>query len=268
MFVYDTDTHDVVSPSGAKVQPEIYEAFHSIYPILKRFEKQPLLVTEPLLVMGLLNARSMKPKQVQINDIIGNHQCDILAITETWLENSLDIEFCPGFSFRHMPRLTHGGGVGILFQNEFSCNILKHESSIVEVLCVQLSLPRSNSPRKFNVWVIYGPPDSSGVYVSAEAYYDKLESLFTEAFTHSSTPTVFVGDFNIRSRNRTSSLSRLLQNLQLVQRVCSPTRGKQTLDLVIHRQGDQLVPVDAVNVFPTVHCFDHNLVKLILKVPS
>ena len=236
MFVYDTDTHDVVSPSGAKVQPEIYEAFHSIYPILKRFEKQPFLV------MGLLNARSMKPKQVQINDIIGNHQCDILAITETWLENSLDIEFCPGFSFRHVPRLTHGGGVGILFQNEFSCNILKGKSSIVDVLCAQLSLLHPNSSCEFNVWVIYGPPDSSRVYVSAEAYYGKLESLFTKAFVHhSSTPTVFVGDFNIRSLDKTSRFGKLLQKLHLVQCVHSPTRGKRTLDLVIHRQGDQLV---------------------------
>jgi len=40
MFVCDSDPDNVVSSTGAKVRQEIYEAFESIYPILKGFKKQ------------------------------------------------------------------------------------------------------------------------------------------------------------------------------------------------------------------------------------
>ena len=67
---------------------------------------------------ALLNIQSVTCKTVEIRELIAEKPLDILAVTETWLsdkDSSKIAELLPGTHlFSHIPRETHGGGVGLL----------------------------------------------------------------------------------------------------------------------------------------------------------
>ena len=73
-----------------------------------------------LIDMCLLNSRSVNNKVQYIKDYVVTYDIDFCAITETWLkpgpESSQTIEdLCPeGYRLPHEPRLTRGGGTGLL----------------------------------------------------------------------------------------------------------------------------------------------------------
>ena len=69
---------------------------------------------------ALINAQSIRNKTLPIKDYVVEHNLDILALTETWLnpDNSDDQiigDFIPaGYSFLHIPRETRGGWRGFI----------------------------------------------------------------------------------------------------------------------------------------------------------
>ena len=64
----------------------------------------------------LLNSRSIRKKVFLIRDYVVEHDIDLLAVTETWLDpGDKDIyhvrEICPkGYGFHHIPRADSNGG--------------------------------------------------------------------------------------------------------------------------------------------------------------
>ncbi|KAJ8030613.1 hypothetical protein HOLleu_27076 [Holothuria leucospilota] len=76
-----------------------------------------------LLDFGLINARSVKNKDVVLVDYIIDHNLDLLGITETWLstgnQDNVDLGRLKtaGYEFRHVPRLTgQGGGLALIYR--------------------------------------------------------------------------------------------------------------------------------------------------------
>ena len=81
-----------------------------------------------------INARSIRNKAVLVNDIITEHNLDVLCIQETWLgkpdDDAVIAELLPGgYDFKHVPR-THktGGGVGIVFRSGIRFEIIDNVS--------------------------------------------------------------------------------------------------------------------------------------------
>ena len=78
-----------------------------------------------ILHFALLNIRSLNNKAIYLKDWVVEHNIDLLAITEYWLnldcraENTIN-ELCPkGCAMMHVPRNGfQGGGVGLLY-NKF-----------------------------------------------------------------------------------------------------------------------------------------------------
>ena len=71
----------------------------------------------------LLNERSIKNKALVLKNYAVEHDLDIFALTETWLQpgdrdNYTIAELCPtGYFFHHVPREdSQGGGVGLLLK--------------------------------------------------------------------------------------------------------------------------------------------------------
>jgi hypothetical protein len=58
---------------------------------------------------GLINARSIVRKGALIQDMIGLHELDVLAVTESWIvpdePNVIKLELAPdGYCIVHLPR--------------------------------------------------------------------------------------------------------------------------------------------------------------------
>uniref|UniRef100_A0A0E9WC84 Endonuclease/exonuclease/phosphatase domain-containing protein n=1 Tax=Anguilla anguilla TaxID=7936 RepID=A0A0E9WC84_ANGAN len=74
------------------------------------------------LKIGLINIRSLAPKATLVNELITDHQVEILCVTETGLKLyiALNESTPPGYSYTHVPRLTgSGGGVAAVYHFNF-----------------------------------------------------------------------------------------------------------------------------------------------------
>ena len=83
----------------------------------------------------LFNTRSIDNKAMYLKDFVVDHEIDLLALTETWLDsmdnqtpNTIN-ELCPsGYALIHVPWLsdTHGGGVGLLYNKCYKMEQQQH----------------------------------------------------------------------------------------------------------------------------------------------
>ena len=111
----------------------------------------------------LLNTRSVNRKELSIKDYVSENDIDILAITETSLQeknNDFSIaETCPkGYQFHHVRRKnTRGGGVGLLLKKHIKVKKQSQkEFSSFEYLDVILN----DYNISIRTIVIYRPPPS------------------------------------------------------------------------------------------------------------
>ena len=93
---------------------------------------------EKFVTVALVNCRSLNKNGIKLKDHIVEHDCDVIAVTETWLSreeiltNHIIRDTCPkGYKMSHIPRNTGqcGGGVGIIYKNSLDIRVVSHESS-------------------------------------------------------------------------------------------------------------------------------------------
>ena len=211
------------------------------------------------MVIGWLNCQSLRNKTVAVHTTITEQSLDVLALTETWHDNSNDasLRLCTpdGYALVDAARTTgRGGGVAVLFRKHLKCS--------------RLSLPACQTFEAIGVRLISasGPVIIVNIYRcgserSSSLFFEELTSLL-ETFVVYSCPVVIGGDFNLRVNDETSTdarqLADLLQSFDMVQHVCDPThRAGNTLDLVI-TFADR--PPTDVSVDPPGAISDHSLV--------
>jgi len=97
---------------------------------------------------------------LKFQSLIYSKSFDIIALTETWLTNSIyDSEILQtNYTLFRKDRPSRGGGVLIAVNNKFPCHVIASPEDL-EVICIKLDL---NNP--ITICVIYIPPNSLATY--------------------------------------------------------------------------------------------------------
>ena len=113
-----------------------------------------------------LNARSVANKGRELISRLTYKPCDLVAITETWLDQSIERApkylLAPFRSTDELDRTRHGGGILLVCNIELGCVRRLDFETDCEILWCEISIPSQGS--KFLVGVFYGPPSSDAVF--------------------------------------------------------------------------------------------------------
>lgn len=204
----------------------------------------------------LANTMSLAPKIDEIILSINELKPDLACFTETWLHDgiSADCINIPGYNLINKNR-TSGvhGGVCIYIQNSIKFKTLDHlHHPDFEVLWVHIRPKRL--PRGVPCIVIgtlYHPPSADDNSMIDYLYL----SLTTIEGYYPGCGIFLTGDFN------RLDVHRLLPQFRMRQLVRVPTRGDQTLDLILTNL-PHLYDKNSVETCPPFGLSDHNVVLL------
>jgi len=198
-----------------------------------------------------LNIRSLKNKTVEVEQLLHEHDIDILCLTETFLTNKLASHIFPNHHlFRVDRNHKKGGGVAIL-----ASKLLKSKqvdfltNDTIESIALRVQLDFNKS---FNVTCIYRPPNYAKQCLSDNI--DCMNDIFMNQ--RKDQTNIFTGDFNMRTEIVKQKLKSVLDKNELRQLVTEPTRENVILDLLITNQPDKIMDVRVLNT----HLSDHKLV--------
>ena len=158
-------------------------------------------------MLGCLNIRSICNKTVTVNDVLSDHKLDVLALTETWLEESADTCLAaiilPGGSIVEQVRpvsrntaisdsfVNHGGIVCLARSGIKMAKFnFSHKPVPFEVLCVRLRSGNSTSTSVLYIICRPGFKPSNAKFSSELS--EHLESLATDL-----RPVYLTADLNI-----------------------------------------------------------------------
>ena len=269
------------SPRSASQTQVNYSRSSGDRPNLIRIQTSTAESSKPerFLDFCLLNAHSIRKKALLIKDCVVEHNFDLLAITETWLDpGDKDIYYvrkiCPTvYDFHHIPRAdSNGGGVGLLVKKSLQIrkqNLTKFRSfEYMDVLvkyqnaCIRLV-------------IVYRPPPSEHNGLKENDFFDELNSLL-ECLAITSSKLLITGDFNFHvnkpSETHARKFLRTLNGFNLKQHVSGAThKNGNTLDLLITCSGDNFI--SDVRIIPGLinpKLFDHYAIhsQVQLKKPS
>ena len=207
------------------------------------------------------NCRSVLPKLDHLRLLASTQNPHILAVTETWLDNSIsDSEvMVPGYQLVRRDRNRHGGGIAMYIQDHLPFTItLSHANA--ELLVIELCLRRS----MVLCGLFYRPPSSDvSVLTDVEPALEQLPPSKTRTL-------VLLGDFNI-DRSPTSShpllpiLLSIEDKLGLKQVVATATRTTTTTSSIIDHiyVSENLVNSQCIDL-PPLPGSDHNILQISL----
>ena len=213
----------------------------------------------------LINARSLRNKFSDLEELAFTENYDVIGITESWL-NTEQRDFLaeydlPGYHVFSSERSNRAGG-GVLLYIKFGFHpVVISKPSIDNTDCIFLQL-RNDSHEKLTLALIYRPPAQLR-NVDDQIYNQIAEISCTQN-------TVIFGDFNLPVPKWGEALTShtgldLYTNLQessLHQFVNNPTRGTNILDLVFATSENLVSNVTVGEEFSTS---DHRIVAFKLK---
>ena len=179
----------------------------------------------------LMNVRSLLPKIDELSAFASSTPMDIIAITESWLNEDIDnnILSINGFNIHRNDRSTgRGGGVCAYISSHIPSKRRQDlENSPYECKLVWLRpyhLPRPLSG--IMLGLVYCPPDAT-----AQKQNDLVEYIISSVdlvrSAHPDCGIVISGDFNCLD------ITDILTNHNLKRPVQDPTRGNNILDLIV-----------------------------------
>lgn len=185
----------------------------------------------------LTNIRSYFPKKDAVEAILDDNSTDIAIFTETWLtpdiQNDELLHEQQSFAFFRRGRCgRRGGGVMVLVKGTLVSSPVAINSKS-EILCVNISLAH----RATIIIACYRPPDSD------RSFIDDLSTILLDIKSQFPCANLMVcGDFNFpdidwdnltASSRHSKDFLDLILSFNLAQTVGIPTRGSNTLDLVL-----------------------------------
>ena len=186
------------------------------------------------------NAFGLVSKLGEFQHTLMTHLPDIAVVTETKFTpekcSAADSTF-PGYSSPiRRDRTGHGGGVAVWLKNGLAHQQLAQSSTgSHEVIWLSLRL---HCGRKVVVCAAYRPGSSADGDISVLEHIDTM----IPRLRHHGTQIIIAGDFNVHNRawicsNRTTTAGEFAEDVcldhGLQQHVVVPTRGSNTLDLVM-----------------------------------
>jgi len=224
----------------------------------------PRRSADPLMVIGWLNCQSIRNKMTAVHSTITERSLDVLALSETWHDNSSDV------STTMHARWLRGRRCRTDNWSWWRCRYrLPTTSQVLAAVTAPMSHARgrrrSTRHRQWPVVIvnIYRP----GSERPSAAFFEELTGLL-ELLVQYSCPVVVGGDLSVHVNDADSTdarqLTSLLSSFDMVQHVCSTThRAGNVLDLVI--TFSDRAPAD-VTVDPHSVISDHALVRCSLPV--
>ena len=163
------------------------------------------------------NVRSLLPKLPEIKLFLNRTKAAILAISETWLDNTVtDAELnVDGYSVLRKDRNRHGGGVCMFINNHLNYDKRNINVPDIECLAVDLLLPHT---KPISFAVCYRPPTDY-------SFITKLGTILNDFDSHNE--VYLMGDFNICVKQKgtlSKSYLGLLNDFSYRQLIDQPTR--------------------------------------------
>ena len=239
----------------------------------RRDEHSPALSGTGL-ICGLLNIQSLKPKLLELSDILHRQQIDILGLCETWLKPTTPgrLLVLPGYRLCRADRPDGRGygGVALAARDGLSVSPLKVTTATVpnsRLECLWTVI-KPDTRRQFICGILYRPP-RRGV-ADLEADFADLENQYQRLLIdHPATKILICGDLNCDFLKSISDpakriLSSFLTDYSLLQSVSMATYSSGSLlDLVISNSS-HLVKVCKTRF---CHFSPHKLVLARIDIP-
>lgn len=202
-----------------------------------------------------------------MNDLISDSAIDLMALTETWLQQDDYVrlnESTPPthVNFQAARQTGRGGGVAVIAHSNLVLNPKsKPEFSSFESLALSVSCPNWKNIKSLLIVTVYRPPGPYSDFLTE--FPEFLSSLLLEW-----NKIIIVGDFNIHVDNNNDSLSNsfkaLLDSTGFTQNVNAPTHThKHTLDLVL-TFGIEISDLEVLPQNPVLS--DHSLITFQLLI--
>ena len=171
-----------------------------------------------------VNSRSLSPKLEEIHSLLIQLPVKILAISETWLDQSTPPAL-PDYNFVHKPRNREGGGIALFIRKEFQFHIFEPTNNCSTHTTYEslfICIPQSKGTDLI-VGVIYRPPGTS-----VTLFNDEFNVLLAE-ITNSKKDIILAGDFNIdllkaEDHEPTKMFYNYLTSYQILPTILKPTR--------------------------------------------
>ena len=177
-----------------------------------------------------INARSIFYKLSEIKLLTNKCKPAILAITESWLEESFTNESISieGYNIARRDRTSHGGGVLMYIRQDLAYNIRTDLNNVnMEDIWIEILLPKT---KPIYVGTCYRAPHNNSLTDCLESTLSKIEP---------ECETIILGDFNfcmLNSNNYNNSLKKnfkdlmnLYNNVQLIDKPTRVTQNSSTL---------------------------------------
>jgi len=220
-----------------------------------------------------VNSRSLTPKLEEIDSLLIQLPVKILAITETWLDQSTTPPpALPDYSFVHKPRNKgRGGGVALFIRKEFQFHILEPPSTCLTHTTYEslfICIPQDKGTDLI-VGVIYRPPGTN-----LTLFNDEFNVLLAD-ITNSKKEIILAGDFNIDllkadKHEQTKMFYNYMTSYQILPTISKPTRITDlTSSLIDNIFTNQWNKVNASSIIVT-DISDHLpiMVRLNLNMPK
>lgn len=219
-------------------------------------------------VQSLTARKLSKFNELKMN--LTDSKLDIICMTETWLDSSIDNRLISidGFKILRHDRNRHGGGICVYVRKDLTCRIIRtsanydsanHRRSTTEYVCLDVL----SGVDQFMLAVYYNPPD-----------VDCSETLFHhfDEFTVKYRSTFFIGDFNtdlLKDNSRQRRLKDIISSMAYVCINSEPTFfhqwGCSLLDLCLTESPDRVFRHDQISLPGVSH---HDMLILSLKIDS
>ena len=192
------------------------------------------------------NARSINNKITCLHNYLSSDNCDVLALTETWLSNTdeknqvtLSQIIPSGYNIKHISRSEgkDGGGVAVIYKDTLSIQLQKvFITKQFESICVRISF----NNHAINLAVVYRPPPTKKNKLKLSSFWPEWSD-YLSALVLRKADLVVVGDLNfhldIPKNPNTTKFVSTLSEFGLEQHITVPTHQKNhTLDVLITRE--------------------------------
>jgi hypothetical protein len=196
------------------------------------------------LQFGLLNVQSARRKSDEFKEVVIDHNLDVFAATETWLNSDSTDEdlrsvIPVGFQALHCPRniettgYEQGGGISLICRRTVPVKLHPMQDETPPNAFEMLAVIVGQQPTLYTLLIVYRATWMSGILKFTEEF-SQLLARIGRAETLKN--VIIVGYFNLPGATSTTvnaNLQRVLEDFHLTQIVPEPTRLHNLLDLII-----------------------------------